>query len=175
MQAAARGQKQGSTTQPDADDPLASHYGDSEMVQSVERSGRVWLDVHALGPELAGQTVLVRARVHTVRGKGKSAFLVLRQATATVQAALFVDDVAVSRGMVRYASAVPKESIVDVEGTLVVPAAPVLGCSQSEVGGGGMGSTLVGAGWLGANHSPVFTPGPSPGGRASVMQCFNTN
>ena len=30
--------------------------------------------------------VLVRARVHTVRGKGKSAFVVLRQRTATVQA-----------------------------------------------------------------------------------------
>jgi hypothetical protein len=29
--------------------------------------------------------VLVRGRVHTVRGKGKSAFLVLRQRTATVQ------------------------------------------------------------------------------------------
>jgi hypothetical protein len=29
--------------------------------------------------------VLVRARVHNTRGKGKSAFLVLRQRTATVQ------------------------------------------------------------------------------------------
>lgn len=29
--------------------------------------------------------VLVRARVHTVRGKGKSAFVVLRQRMATVQ------------------------------------------------------------------------------------------
>lgn len=29
--------------------------------------------------------VLVRARIHNTRGKGKSAFLVLRQRTATVQ------------------------------------------------------------------------------------------
>ena len=29
--------------------------------------------------------VLIRSRIHNVRGKGKSAFLVLRQRTATVQ------------------------------------------------------------------------------------------
>ncbi len=43
--------------------------------------------------------VLVRGRLHTVRGKGKSAFLVLRQSatSATVQAVLFVDDKTVSK------------------------------------------------------------------------------
>lgn len=49
------------------------------------QSGRVWTRVHDLTPALAGQTVLVRARLHAVRGKGKSAFLVLRQRTDTVQ------------------------------------------------------------------------------------------
>ncbi len=55
-------------------------------LQSAVVTGRTWTSVAALTPELAGQPLLVRARVHTVRGKGKSAFLVLRQATATVQA-----------------------------------------------------------------------------------------
>lgn len=55
-------------------------------LQSAVVTGRTWTNVSALAPELAGQPLLVRARVHTVRGKGKSAFLVLRQATATVQA-----------------------------------------------------------------------------------------
>jgi aspartyl/asparaginyl-tRNA synthetase len=43
--------------------------------------------------------VLVRGRLHAVRGKGKSAFLVLRQGGtgATVQAVLFVDDKTVSK------------------------------------------------------------------------------
>lgn len=95
----------------------------------------MWTDVAELTPERAGQAVLVRARVHTVRGKGKSAFLVLRQATATVQAALFVDDVNVSKGMVKYASAIPRESIVDVEATLVLPQALIEACSQSQVRG----------------------------------------
>lgn len=38
-----------------------------------------------LDASLIGQTVLVRARVHNVRAKGKSAFLVLRQNTSTAQ------------------------------------------------------------------------------------------
>ena len=43
--------------------------------------------------------VLVRGRLHAVRGKGKSAFLVVRQggAGATVQAVMFVDDTTVSK------------------------------------------------------------------------------
>ena len=43
--------------------------------------------------------VLVRGRLHAVRGKGKSAFLVVRQggAGATVQAVMFVDDKTVSK------------------------------------------------------------------------------
>ena len=43
--------------------------------------------------------MLVRGRLHAVRGKGKSAFLVVRQggAGATVQAVMFVDDKTVSK------------------------------------------------------------------------------
>ena len=124
------------------------------------QTDRQWTDVAALTPALEGQEVLLRARMHAVRGKGKSAFLVLRQATATVQvrgrpgwvggtrwpvppppgkcgrgaagsgcsmglplttgawhcwhlslpaqAVLFVDDVKVSKGMVKYAAAIPR-------------------------------------------------------------------
>lgn len=118
---------------PDESDPLRDRYGDSEMVQSQAVTGRVWTDVAALTPDRAGQTVLVRGRVHAVRGKGKSAFLVLRQQTATVQAVLFVDDVTISKGMVKYTSTLPRESIVDVEGVLDRPQVPIESCSQSEV------------------------------------------
>ena len=79
--------------------------------------------------------VLVRGRVHTVRGKGKTAFLVIRQRTATVQAVMFVDDATVSRGMVKYASGISRESVVDVAGTLAVPASPVTSCTQSQARG----------------------------------------
>lgn len=71
--------------------------------------------------------------MHTVRGKGKSAFLVLRQKSATVQCTMFVDETTVSKGMVKYTSGIPRESIVDVEGIVQIPESSVQGCSQSEV------------------------------------------
>lgn len=128
-----RGVKQSALTQPDPDDPLAHKYGDPPMVQSTEQTGRTWAKVDTLNPSLVGRTVLVRARVHTTRGKGKSAFLVLRQRTATVQAVMFANDTTVSRGMVKYACGIPKESIVDVEGVVVIPSTLVDSCSQKNV------------------------------------------
>ncbi|PNH06255.1 Aspartate--tRNA ligase, cytoplasmic [Tetrabaena socialis] len=128
-----RGVKAAVMTQPDADDPLREQYGDYPLVQSQGQSGRVWTRVDALNSELNGQKVLIRGRIHTTRGKGKSAFLVLRQRTATVQALLFADEQVVSKGMVKYATQVTKESIVDVEGIIKVPEKPVEGCSQKDV------------------------------------------
>ena len=51
-----------------------------------ERSGKVWTHVKDVDSSKVYQTVTLRGRVHNVRGKGKSAFLVLRQQTATIQA-----------------------------------------------------------------------------------------
>ncbi len=51
---------------------------------------------------------------------------------------MFVDDVNVSKGMVKYATAIPRESIVDVEGELETPEAPIEACSQSQVGSGAL-------------------------------------
>ena len=67
------------------DDPLAAQYGDTPLVQSQAVTGRVWTRLAQLTPDRAGQAVLVRGRVHAVRGKGKSAFLILRQGTSTLQ------------------------------------------------------------------------------------------
>ena len=103
------------------------------MVQSQQVTDRTWTPVCSLTPDMAGKEVLVRARLHTVRSKGKSAFLVLREQTATVQAVLFVDDVKVSKSMVKYASTISKESIVDVRGEITVAEVPIESCSQSQV------------------------------------------
>jgi hypothetical protein len=138
--------------------------------------------------------VLVRGRLYTVRGKGKSAFLMIRQRTATVQvrgpavqcnamqccmmlwqgkarhcrpvssllcaltflstlhhhhhyhhhhhqhspyplvqAVMFADDTTVSKTMVKYACGITKESIVDVEGVVAVPAQPIESATQKNV------------------------------------------
>ncbi|GLC46632.1 hypothetical protein PLESTB_001761700 [Pleodorina starrii] len=128
-----RGVKAAVMTQPDPEDPLREQYGDCPMVQSAGQSSRTWTKVEDLSKELSEQKVLVRARIHTTRGKGKSAFLVLRQRTATVQAILFADDQTVSKGMVKYATQIPKESIVDLEGVVKVPENLIEGCSQKDV------------------------------------------
>lgn len=51
-----------------------------------------------------------------------------------LQLVMFADDKIVSKGMVKYASLLPRESVIDVEGKVFVPKDPVQGCSQSEVG-----------------------------------------
>ena len=96
---------------------------------------------------MEGQRVLLRGRVHTTRSKGKSAFLVLRQGTATVQLVLFVDEEKVSKQMVKYAAGIPRESIVEVGGDVVRPQAAIESCTQARDmrdGGAVSGGVLVG-------------------------------
>jgi lysyl-tRNA synthetase class II len=118
------------------EDPLAAHYGDVALVdlQSKEQSGRVWTKVGDLAEDHAHRTVLVRGRVHTVRGKGSLAFLVVRETGHTVQCVVQVKDGVVSKGMVKFVTKLNKESIVDVEGVVVVPPKPVEGTSQPVYG-----------------------------------------
>lgn len=65
-----------------------------------------------------GQRVMIRARLHNVRGTAKNAFLVLRDGSAALQAVFFVGGT-VSKELVKFAAAITKESIVDVGGELV--------------------------------------------------------
>jgi aspartyl-tRNA synthetase len=80
--------------------------------------------------------VRVRARLQTTRGQGKSCFIVLRQRMCSLQCTCFADESeggTVSKFMVKYCQQIPKESIVDVCGKLVEPAAPIEGCTQTDV------------------------------------------
>lgn len=42
---------------------------------------------------------------------------------------MFVDDVTVSKGMVKFVGSLPRESVVDIEGVLAAPASPITGAS----------------------------------------------
>ncbi|KAK9867718.1 hypothetical protein WJX84_001068 [Apatococcus fuscideae] len=120
-------------TQSDPSDPLHEKYGDPPLIQSRAVTGRKWTNILSLTPALADQEVLVRGNINAVRGKGNSAFLVLRQGTATAQAILFKDDKTVSKGMVKYASALSQESVVEVEAIVRKVDTKVEACTQSEV------------------------------------------
>ena len=87
------------------------------------------LDVKEVDEKLAGQSIVVRGRLHNSRAKGKLCFVVIRQQFSTVQAMLSVDDI-ISKGMVTYASKVPRESIIEVKAKVIIPEKPVETCSQ---------------------------------------------
>ncbi|CAG9855862.1 unnamed protein product [Phyllotreta striolata] len=108
-------------------------YGNLPVITSekkdVERKFTYVLD---LNKTLSGQTVWVRARLHTSRARGKQCFIVLRQREYTVQALLNVSE-AVSKPMVKFSSSIPKESIVDVEARVSEVPNSIASCSQQDV------------------------------------------
>ena len=135
---AARQQKQQQQQEASADPLAGVKYGDLPLIQSQTCDSLLFTDFDALEAAAAGasgEALRIRGRIHTVRGKGKSAFVVLRDGTQTVQVVFFVDKESqvVSKGMVKFVSAVSKESIVDIIGVPVKPDNAVDGCTLKHV------------------------------------------
>jgi aspartyl-tRNA synthetase len=76
-------------------------FGDYPFIKSTFQSGRVWTAVKDVNEALEGKEVLVRARIHTIRAKGNSAFVVLRESFATLQAVAFKSE-AIPKEMIKY-------------------------------------------------------------------------
>ena len=95
-------------------------YGDYPLIRSTFRSGRKWTPLPEIDEKLEGQEVLVRARVHNVRGKGNNCFIILRENFFTLQTCAFKSEAA-PKEMITYMSDVPAESIVDLTGKVVKP------------------------------------------------------
>ncbi|TVU30738.1 hypothetical protein EJB05_22374 [Eragrostis curvula] len=121
----------------DAEDPFASHYGDVpvEEIQSKDISGRVWSKVGDLDEAAAGRPVLIRGFAHAIRPVSKKmAFVVLRQSMSTVQCVLVANaDAGVSTQMVKFATALSKESILDIEGVVSLPKEPLKSTTQQMI------------------------------------------
>lgn len=112
--------------------PGDAPFGDIRLVQSQFKTERKFVEVGTLDASMSGETVWVRARVATVRLKGKTCFLVLRRGYSTVQVALFAGENGVTREMVKYAGRIPAESVVDLQGLVTCPPEPTA-TSQSGV------------------------------------------
>jgi aspartyl-tRNA synthetase len=128
-------QQQQQQQQPvDAEDPFAANYGDVpvEEIQSKAVSGRSWAKIGDLDGSAAGRSVLIRGATQAIRPVSKKmAFVVLRQSMSTVQCVLVASaDAGVSTQMVRFATALSKESIVDVEGVVSLPKEPLKATTQ---------------------------------------------
>jgi len=118
-----------------ADKDWSHVFGDSPMVQSATKSeGGVkrWTKIGDLSKDMEGQTLLVRGHLHTSRGVGKGAFVLLRSSLFTVQCVAF-ESAEIPPAMIKYMTNVPVESIIDVCGTLTIPQKPVEGATQSNV------------------------------------------
>ncbi|XP_033098159.1 aspartate--tRNA ligase, cytoplasmic-like [Anneissia japonica] len=114
------------------DDFAKDRYGIAPLIQSKTVVDRTLVKLQTLVEEKDGETVWVRARLHTSRSKGKQCFIVLRQQQFTIQGLVAVGDI-VSKGMVKFAANITKESIVDIEGVVRKVTQKVEGCSQQDV------------------------------------------
>lgn len=91
----------------------AGSFGPLPLVQSQAMTEKVWERINELGPNREGARVLLRGRLHTSRAVGKGVFVLLRQGIYSVQAVMFQGG-DVSKEMVKFAAAIPKESVVDI-------------------------------------------------------------
>ena len=112
--------------------------GDMTVVMSRSRSGRDFVDVKEIGGADdakygPGSKVWVSGRLNSIRVKGGSCFLVLRQNSFdTLQACFFKDkeNPEQSAKMIKYLKTLTTESIVNIEGT--VSSADVRSCSIQD-------------------------------------------
>jgi len=112
--------------------------GNYEVICSDQAPVHVFEAISTLGTEEGakpGTTIWIRARVAAVRVKGKTTFVVLRQHSLhTVQAVKFKskeDGGESAKQFAQFFKALPLESVVDINGTVVE--ANVSGCTQSKV------------------------------------------
>lgn len=116
------------------DDPLAVNYGIVPLIELQSKTPvnvNDWTRVEALNNSLENKPVLIRGRAQAIRPVGKKmAFLVIRENGFTVQCLVQAQPDLVSPQMVKFAAALSRESIVDVEGVVSIPAAPIKGATQ---------------------------------------------
>ena len=73
----------------------------------------------------------MRGRVHNIRATNNTCFIELREKYDTVQANLFANDT--SKGMVKYAGKIPKESIIQIKAKVSKADKEVKSCTLSKI------------------------------------------
>ncbi|KAE9606356.1 putative aspartate--tRNA ligase [Lupinus albus] len=126
-----------STAVNDDNDPLGANYGDIPLVELQSKTPvdvNRWSRVEWLETSMEGKNVMIRGRVQTIRPVGKKmVFLVIRENGYTVQCLVQSQPDLVSIQMVKFAASLSRESIVDVEGNVSLPDAPIKAATQQQV------------------------------------------
>jgi nondiscriminating aspartyl-tRNA synthetase len=110
------------------------NFGDAPLVQSRAITGhkKQWTPIGTLHAAMAGQEVLVRGHLQTTRSIGKGAFVLVRSTLYSVQGVAF-ESATISNAMIKYMDGLPAESVVDMQGTVRLPAQPVESATQKSV------------------------------------------
>lgn len=116
----------------DADDYSKERYGLLPVNNSKEKTNKKWTEIEDLTKSMVDTEILIRGRVHAARLTGKQCFLKLRHRYYSVQVLYSVNE-KVSKQMLKFIAACPKESIVDLTGTLVLADTPVESCTQKNL------------------------------------------
>jgi len=109
-------------------------FGDYPLIQSqlCSQSWNELVSVGSLNASMDNSFVSLRARVHSVRGKGRSVFLLLRQGMDRVQATFFQTD-ETPEGMAKYISKLSKETVVDVTAKIVKVQVPIASATLKDI------------------------------------------
>jgi len=104
--------------------PRGDHFGVSDLVLSKTKGTLKFVDLKDItkyGGFFKGMKFTIRGRLYNSRTKGKMAFIVIRDQLHTLQACGFVDSAEtpnVTKEFVKFIAAIPKESVINVTGTL---------------------------------------------------------
>jgi aspartyl-tRNA synthetase len=124
------------TYDKDSSDKLSDLYGIAPFKQSQvdpnKRYEKVFLQISELNESLKDKSILLKARLQNSRVKGKSGFLVFRQGFYNVQGVMFAGE-KISPQFIKFAAAIPIESIVEVEGIVKITKNPIESCTQKNI------------------------------------------
>lgn len=113
---------------------MKDRYGELPLIQSTERSGHGWIRFENITPDMLGQQIVFRARIHHTRRMGlKLVFFVFRQQITTIQGVLSEVPGEASILMLHWAEHLPRGSIVRIRGGLQRPEAPVKSTTIHEL------------------------------------------
>lgn len=103
------------------DDSAFSHFfGDMPLIQSQVMTDKVYYEIGDLNDTLVGQHIWIRGRVATTRAVGKGIFILMRSTVNSVQSVMFQSEL-IPKQMVKYASGISLESIIDILAEVTVP------------------------------------------------------
>jgi aspartyl-tRNA synthetase len=111
---------------------MGNAFGDLEIIQSQITEDITYFDIGDLKKEMAGQSVWMRIRLQKSRVKKTVIFLVLRQRLHTIQAVAAKSET-IGKDFMKFLEGIPKESVLDVKGQVVVPDNPVESCSIADI------------------------------------------